>query len=48
MKGHFKNQFTPCLKTNTFWKFPWGAGEDSRGRAGVGLAFGHHKEVSAD
>lgn len=34
MKGHFKNWFTPFLKTNTFWKFPWGAGENSRGWAG--------------
>lgn len=37
MKGRFKNWFTPCLWANTFWKSPWGAGEDSRGWAGGGL-----------
>ena len=38
MKGHFfKNGFTPGLKTNTFWKFPWGAGEDSRRWASGGV-----------
>lgn len=38
--------FTPCLTTNTFWKFPWGAGELERlPGAGlvVGLELGNHR-----
>lgn len=50
MKGRLKkkNRFTLCLKTNTFWKFPWGAGKNSRAGPVVGLELGNHEKASAD
>lgn len=50
MKGHLKkkNGFIPRLKTNTFWKFPWGTGEGPGAELMVGLELGNPKKVSAD
>lgn len=38
-----KNLFTPRLKTNTFWKFPWGQGWIPGAGLVVGLELGNHR-----